>query len=284
MILVTGANGNVGSKTVRQLAGAHHEVRALVRDPEKAADLAAIAEVVTGDLASPQTLTAAFAGVDRVFVISPVTPELEAFESNAFRAAAEAGAKQIVKLSNFGAGAFSTGIWRWHEASENTLRGQGIPWTILRPTRFMTDTPLSWDSVIEQGTIFESTGDGTVTVIDPYDVAAVAATVLTTPGHDGKTYWLTSAEALTGTQIARKIAAATGRPVTFADPPPDALREAMLAARAPTAAVDMMLQYFTLVRRGGMRVTTTVADLLGRPPRSYDEWLNDNAQARIQRP
>jgi uncharacterized protein YbjT (DUF2867 family) len=284
VILVTGANGNVGSKTVRQLAGAHHEVRALVRDPAKAADLAAIAEVVTADLASPRTLTAAFAGIDRAFVISPLAPALETFEANAFRAAAEAGAKHIVKLSNFGAGAFPAAPFRWHEASENALRGLGVPWTILRPVRFMTDMPFFWESITENGTIFESTGDSTITLIDPHDVAAVAATILTTPGHEGKTYELTSAEALTGAQVAQKIATAIGRPVTFADPSPDAFRETMLAAGAPESIVDMIGQYMMFVRQGRMRVTTTVADLLGRPPRSYDEWLNDNAEARIRRP
>jgi uncharacterized protein YbjT (DUF2867 family) len=279
VILVTAANGKVGSKTVRQLADAHHDVRALVRDTAKASDLAAIAEVVTADLASPRTLTAAFAGADRVFVISPLAPELETLEANAFRAAAEAGVKHIVNLSNFGAGAFPAAPFHWHEASENTLRGLGIPWTILRPARFMTDMPFFWDSIIENGTIFESTGDSKITLIDPHDVAAVAATVLTTSGHDGQTYELTSAEALTGAQIAQKIAAAIGRPVTFADPPPDVFRETMLAAGAPEPIVDMIGQYMRFVRQDRMRVTTTIADLLGRPPRSYDEWLKDNARA-----
>src|SRR5947207_7142687 len=108
MILVTGANGNVGAKTVRHLTNANHPVRALVRDPAKAPDLASIADVVVGDLGNPRTLTAAFAGVERAFVLAPVAPELEAFEANAFHAAAEAGVKHIVKLSNFGSGAFPT--------------------------------------------------------------------------------------------------------------------------------------------------------------------------------
>jgi uncharacterized protein YbjT (DUF2867 family) len=282
MIVVTGATGTVGSETVRQLAGAHHQVRALVRDPAKAAKLDGTAEVVVADLASPHSLAAAFVGADRAFVISPVTPELGLLEANAFRAAAEAGVRHIVKLSNFGAGSFPTSIWHWHQESENTLRGLGIPWTVLRPARFMPDTPFSWTSVTGHGTIFESTGDSLITLIDPRDVAAVAATVLTAPGHEGKTYELTAAEALTGTQIAQKVAVAIGRPVTFTDTLPDVLREAMLAAGAPEFITEMVLQYFTLVRQGRMHVTTTVADLLGRSPRSYDEWLQENAQARIQ--
>jgi len=280
MILVTGANGNVGAKTVRHLAGTNHKVRALVRDPAKASDLAGIAEVVAGDLGNPRTLAAAFGGVERAFVIAPVTPELETLEANAFQAAAEAGVKHIVKLSNFGSGAFPTSLWHWHKTSENALRRLGVPWTILRPTRFMSDAPFSWDLLIERGPLFEPLGDQPITLIDPHDVAAVAATVLTTDGHDGRIYDLTSAETLTGTQIAQKITAAIGRPVTFADPTPEAFRDTMTAVGLPELFTDLILQYCALVRDGRMRATTTVADLTGRRPRSYDEWLHDNAPTR----
>lgn len=282
MIVVTGANGNIGAKTIRRLADANHEVRALIRDPAKASELDAIADVAIGDLGSPQTLTSAFAGAERAFVISPLSPELETFEANAFHAAAEAGVKHIVKLSNFGSGAFPTALWHWHHKSEENLRALGTQWTVLRPTRFMSDAPFSWDRLIEHGTLFEPTGDGRITLVDPHDVAAVAATVLTTDGHDGKIYELTGTEALTGTQVAQKIAAAIGRPVTFADPSPEAFRDTMTAAGQPGYLVDLILQYATLVREGRMRVTTTVADLTGQPPRGYDEWLKDNALARIR--
>lgn len=282
MIIVTAANGKIGSRTVKQLAAAHHQVRALVRDPAKASDLAAVADVVTADLADPGTLSAAFAGAERVFVIAPLAPQLETLEANVFRAAAEAGAEHVVKLSNLAAGTLPTAPFSWHEASENALRDLGIPWTILRPTRFMTDMPFSWDFVTQNSTILESTGDGAISLIDPHDVAAVAATVLTTPGHEGKIYELTCAEALTGAQIAQKIAAAIGRPVTFDDPSPEVFRETMLGAGTPQPLVDMLEQYMAFIRQGGgTRVTTTVADLLGRPPRSYDEWLADNARARM---
>jgi uncharacterized protein YbjT (DUF2867 family) len=282
MILITGATGTVGSETVRRLAGARHQVRALVRDPAKAATLGDGVEIAIADLTSPETLTAAFDGVDRVLVIAPVAPDLETLEANAFRAAAEAGVKHIVKLSNLAAGSFDTNLWQWHEASENTLRALGIPWTILRATRFMNYAPFSWAPVVGQGQIIESTGGGTITLIDPSDVAAVAAEVLTTAGHEAKTYGLTSAEFLTGDQIAQKITAATNRSVTFTDAPPEAFADALLAAGTPPFMVEMTLQYFTLIRERRVHVTTTVAELLGRPPRRYDDWLRDNAAERIR--
>jgi uncharacterized protein YbjT (DUF2867 family) len=167
-------------------------------------------------------------------------------------------------------------------ASEQVLRGLAVPWTILRSARFMRDTPFSWDSIAAQGTIFESTGGGRITVTDPYDVAAVAAKVLTTDGHEAKTYELTSADLLTGDEIAQKIANAIDRPVTFTDTPADALGEAMAAAGAPPSIAETAVHYSYAVRDGRMRVTDTIADLLGRPPRSYDAWLRENAATRLQ--
>jgi uncharacterized protein YbjT (DUF2867 family) len=146
----------------------------------------------------------------------------------------------------------------------------------------MSDAPFFWDLLIDRGTLFEPLGDHLITLIDPHDVAAVAATVLTTDGHDGSIYDLTSAETLTGTQIAQKIAVAIGRPVTFADPTPDAFRETMTAAGRPEFLTDLILQYCALVWDGRMRATTTVADVTGRAPRSYDEWLQDNAPTRTR--
>jgi hypothetical protein len=140
-------------------------VRALVRDPAKAAKLGSAVEVVTGDLAKPETLGAAFAGADKAFVLAPPVAALETLEANAFEAAKKAGVKQIVNLSNFGAGSFGTSIWRWHGASEERLRALGVAWTILRPARFMSNTPYSWDSIKEQGTLFESTGDSKMTLM-----------------------------------------------------------------------------------------------------------------------
>jgi uncharacterized protein YbjT (DUF2867 family) len=284
MILVTGATGTVGSETVRLLADAGHRVRAMVHDPAKAASLGAGIDTVVADLGEPATLAPAFAGVERVFVISPVHPQLETFEANAYRAAAEAGVKHIVKLSNFAAGSFDTLLMAWHQASEDGLRAQQVPWTVLGPTRFMTDTPFPfmWSSIVNQGLITESTADGRITVIDPRDVAAVAAKVLTTPGHEGRSYKLTSDDSLTGAEIAEKISAAVGRPVSFVDAPPDVVHQGLVAAGVPEFVAEMLLQYFFLVRDGYMQLTTTVADLLGRPPRSYEEWLKDNAEARVQ--
>lgn len=279
LILVVGATGTVGSEVVKQLVAGGHRVRALVRDPARAATLGTGVEIVVGDLERPDTLGPAFAGVEKAFVLAPPTPLLATLEGNAFEAAGRAGVGHVVKLSAFGVGMFKEVPWVRHGASEAKLRESGLAGTILRPTRFMNDTPFPWTWDRQHGTVLEATGDARMTLIDPVDIAAVAVTVLTTPGHDGQVYELTSAEALTGAELAQTIATAIGRPVRFIDTPPDSLRERILASGVPGFVADATLNYFASVRTGRWYTTSTVADLLGRPARSFAEWLRNHAGA-----
>ena len=143
MILVTGATGPVGSEVVKQLVEAGQKVRALVRDPAKAKFDKAV-EVVVGDLTKPETLKAAFAGIDKAFVLVN-GPELDRLEANAFDAAKRAGVKHIVKMSGGIEGdrksdvMAGTVLLKWHRDSEQRLRELGINWTILRPGVFASN-------------------------------------------------------------------------------------------------------------------------------------------------
>jgi len=143
-ILIVGATGNVGGELVKQFAAAGKRVRALVRNTTKAASLEQMAEPVFGDLMAPSTLTAAFKGMERVFVLAPpIGPPEETMERNAFVAALEAGAKRIVYLSSYGA-PFGEGYpYLVHAANERFLASLDVDWTVLRPTRFMPIPPLS---------------------------------------------------------------------------------------------------------------------------------------------
>lgn len=276
--LIIGATGTIGRHLVRQLVERHHPVRVLARDRAKAAALGGV-EVFEGDLSKPETLAPAFAGVEKVFVLAAPTPDLVALEAAAFDATKAAGIGHIVYLSNFGAGSLGSpnSIWQWHGASERKLRELGPAWTILRPARFMTDTPFPWVWDKERGVLAEPLGTGKVTMIAPQDVAAVAAKALLELGHEGKIYELTSGEALGGAEIAEALARASGKPVKFVDITPAAARETMMAIGLPPFLPDLILEYYAGVREGRWYVTTTTADLLGRPAVSYTEWLRGTA-------
>src|SRR5688572_5900248 len=193
-ILVVGATGVIGSELVKRLAAPGRRVRALVRSAAKAKGLPSLVESVVGDLSVPATLAPAFQGAERVFVLSPPVPEMESLDRNAFDAAIAAGVKRIVYLSNYGAGEFSRDDYHFeaHAANERRLAKLGVDWTVLRPTRFMTHTPFVWPSVFQRNLLLEPGGEGAMTVVDPVDVSAVALLALTTNGHEGRTYSLTS--------------------------------------------------------------------------------------------
>lgn len=281
MILVTGATGTVGSEVVNQLLEAGAPVRVLARDPAKAAaKLPGGVAVVPGDLAAPESLGAAFAGVDKAFVLS-TGPEMVKLDGNAVEAAKKAGVGHVVYLSVLGAAREQgTTLDRWHRESEKNIEASGLPWTFVRPGAFASNA-LAWiPSIKAQGMVFSPAGEGKSAPIDPHDIAGVAVKALTSPGHEGKAYGLTGPETLsTGEQVA-KIGAAIGRPLRFVDVPPAAAREGMLKSGMPALLADALLEYMALTRAGNAAIlTTTVADVLGRPARTFDAWLHDHVAA-----
>ncbi len=280
MILVTGATGTVGSEVVEQLLAAGQRVRVLARNPAKAAKFGAGVEVVQGDLEKPETLPAAFTDIEKVFLLS-AGHEIARLEGHAIDAAKKASVKHVVKLSAEGA-AYDPAIQlgHWHRESEKNLEESGLAWTILRPGNFDTNT-LRWaPSIQAQGLVFHITGDGKSTPIDPRDIAAVAVTALTTPGHEGKIYELTGPEALSVAEQVAKISKAIDKPLQAIDTPEAAARSAMLAEGMPRELVEAVLELMAHIRAGrGARLTNTVAEVLGREPRTFDAWVKDNLTA-----
>ncbi len=121
------------------------------------------------------------------------------------------------------------------------------------------------------------TGNGKDPPLDPRDIAAVAVKALTTPGHEGKVYELTGPELLSFSEMLQKMAAVTGKPLKYVDVTEATAREGMLASGVPPALADSMLRYFAGVKAGKIYPpTATVAELLGRPARTFDEWVRDH--------
>src|SRR4051812_22117534 len=219
LILVTGANGTVGSETVSQLVEAGCRVRALVRDSAKATHLGPEVEIVIGDLARPESLSAAFAGVEKAVVLS-TGPELAALEGNAYDAAQKAGVEHIVKLSGRHLDAdwmLAMPLAQWHRDSEQHLRSSGISWTIMRPGSFASNF-LMWLDPKQTG-VFLPAGNGRDAFIDPRDIAAVIVKTLTTAGHGGAIYEITGDEWQDFAQAAEKISDAIGRTIGYSDIP-----------------------------------------------------------------
>jgi uncharacterized protein YbjT (DUF2867 family) len=266
-ILVTGATGNVGRHVVSQLAGAGLEVRALVRDPERAR-LPEHVEVVRGDLSAPETLEPALKGVESVFLLWPHF----AADGAAEVLTANAGhARRVVYLS---ANVADEPVTHYHEV-ERLIRHSGLGWTFLRPGGFATNT-LGWAGQIRQGVVRWPYGQASRPLIHERDIAAVATHVLTSAGHNGATYVLTGPELLTQAEQVRVIGAATGREARWEEQPLQEAREQLMAAWGNAAFVEGALKAWASFVTAPEQVTDTVERLLGRPALTFGQWAEDH--------
>src|SRR5258708_6681465 len=139
MILVTGATGLNGKELLRRLSAKGIAVRALVRNPAKAAALAALpnVEIVQGDMARGETLAPALRDVDRAMLISSSTPDMLDVQSSFIDAARKAGVRHIVKLSGIMPELDSAFRFaRMHGEIEKRLEASGIAFTHLRAGYF----------------------------------------------------------------------------------------------------------------------------------------------------
>ena len=280
MILIVGATGLVGSATVRQLTAHGVPMRALVRSTEKAATLAGPGvETVIGDLEQPARLDAALDGVTRALLISPLHPRQVEWQGNCVEAARRAGAVHIVKLSGLGTAPDSPlRSGRWHAQTERHIADAGLPWTNLHPPFFMQNLLRSAAAIAAQGVLAAAMQAGKIAMVDARDVAAVAVAALTSDGHVGKTYTITGPAALSFQEVATKLAAATGRPVTYQDVPLAAMQQEMIAAGLPAWLVDVRMEFATALRDGyAAAVTDTVQAVTGQPALTFDAFAREHA-------
>jgi uncharacterized protein YbjT (DUF2867 family) len=286
MILVTGATGLNGSELVRRLSARGVPVRALVRNASttnatKAADLAALpgVEIAEGDMARPETLTAALRGVDRAMVISNSAAEMAEVQEAFIDAAAAAGVGHIVKLSGIMPEIDSPFRFaRMHGEIERHLEGSGVAWTHLRAGEFMHAYFRQVPSIVNRGALFLPMADARIASIDVGDIAEVAADVLTGTGHEGKIYPITGPDSLTMAEVAERLSRVTGREIRYVDVSPEDARAASRANGVPDYLADGLVELFAERRKGKESVVwPTVQTVFGRRPTSFEEFARRHA-------
>jgi uncharacterized protein YbjT (DUF2867 family) len=278
-ILVTGATGHVGKPLISLLHSKGYPVRALVRERARAADVPNDIEVVVGDLAHPQTLPAALAGVERVFLMDP-SQGLD-LTRNALAAASRAGVQQIVNLSSMGAGVDPMPIMGHSFAQrEAMINASGIAWTFLRPSTFMSNA-LWWLPLLKaEGVVRDPVGPGRTAPIDPEDIAAVAAVALTQEGHAGQIYTLTGSELMTVRQQVEILAGVLGRTIDYLEITPEEAAQAALARGIDGASVAVIKNLDEVLRANVAAVKTSdVKRVTGSPPATFERWCRRNAAA-----
>ncbi len=281
MILVTGATGLNGNALVGRLSARDVPVRALVRNAAKAEGFSSLpkVEIVQGDMARPETLTGALRGVDRAMLISSSNPSMLEVQSNFIEAARKAGVKHVVKLSGIIAELDSPFRFaRMHAEIERRLEASGMAFTHLRAGEFMHAYFRQVPSIVAKGALFLPMEDAKIASIDVGDIAEVAATILTGPGHQGKIYPLTGPEALSMAEVAEKLSAATGKRIQYINITPDEAKRAQLAAGLPPFTADALAELFAERRKGKeAQVSPIMETIIGRRPTSFDEFATRNA-------
>ncbi|MGW4356514.1 NAD(P)H-binding protein [Nocardia sp. NPDC004582] len=277
MIVITGATGTIGSEVVRLLAAREVKVRAVTRNPEQARVPEGV-EVARGDYADTESMAAAFAGAEAAFLVGLLGPDYVELDRALVAAAREAGVRRLVKLSAIGTGDPELGrVGTWHMPGEQAVRESAVAWTILRPSSFASNTR-SWSTPIQAGQpVPNMTGAGAQGVVDPRDVAAVAAEALLSDDHAGRIYTLTGPAALTTHDQATVLAAALDRPIDVTDIPLTVARGFMLESGMSQEYAEGALAGQAFVRDGGNAIVTgDVEQVLGRAPRTYADWVRDH--------
>jgi (4-alkanoyl-5-oxo-2,5-dihydrofuran-3-yl)methyl phosphate reductase len=278
-VLVTGGTGTVGRALVDELAARLSvRVRVLTRNP--LADLPPSVERHVGDFMDPSSLEQAMAGCTRLFLLASGTQIMQQ-DAAAVSAAVRAGVRHVVKLSALGVGRDAHDpITRWHRGGEETLQASGPEWTMLRPTGFMSNA-LEWAySIAATGTVTAPFPDGRTALIDPADVAAVAAIALTEPGQAGQIYELTGPEPLTPADQVSILAGVLGRPIDYQPQSADTARQHLERYGMP---VDLAAAVIDLLASAhepwNGQPLATVEQATGRPPATFRAWAEQHRAA-----
>jgi uncharacterized protein YbjT (DUF2867 family) len=280
MIFVTGATGNVGRELVRVLSETGEPVRALIRRDEDRAKLPPGAEGFVGDLDDPETLVPALDGVRAAHLLAGYHGLTELL--TAMRAV---GVERVTLQSSSAVptGDMTNAVARYHIESEQAIRDSGLAWTFLQPNSFMTNA-LRWLPQLRAGdTVRLPFADVPIAMIDPADIAEVAARALTTDRHEGRSYRLSGPESLLPAEQVAILGAAIGRDLRFEALSNEEARAEMSAAM-PTQYVDAFFSFFVDGTVDESTVLPTVEQVLGRPPRRFEEWARAHAPAFSSRP
>ena len=277
-ILVTGATGNVGGELTIILHRQGHKVRAAVRSEADAARLpAAGIPSVRFEFGTQETYRAAFAGVDRLFLMRPpAISDVDGYIRPAIAYAVGAGVRHITFLSLLGA---ERNRFVPHAKVEALLQAAETPYTLLRCGFFMQNLSTTHaPDIRKHGEIFVPAGQGKTAFVDARDIAAVAARTLTEAGHENQAYPLTGGEALGYDEVAAIMSEVLGRAVRYGNPSLPRFAWRLWRRGHPLGYVGVVSAIYTTTRFGlAEKVTPHTANLLGRRPITMRQFVEDYA-------
>jgi uncharacterized protein YbjT (DUF2867 family) len=279
-ILITGATGNIGSQVIPALLENGVNVRAYVRNPEKAKQLeAAGVQVFMGDFLDQDALNKAAENVDAILAITPPNPDAVAQGDTILKAALNSGSPYYLRLSAIGAAADApTENGKLHYESDKALMESGLTYTILRPHYFMQNMFGSVEAIKSQGNFYLGMGEGRLGMIDVRDIADCFVSLLLNngEGHKNKIYTPTGSDSINFSQAAESISSHLGKQVNYVPVPPEAVREAILELGWGEWGAQIMVDYSkAYANNWGDFTTTDVKIITGHEARSFDQFTKE---------
>jgi len=264
---VTGATGQLGRLVVEKLKQkvAADTIVALVRNPEKAADLGVEARAF--DYTQPEALVASLKGIDKLLLISgnEIGQRLPQHKA-VVEAAKQAGVKQITYTSILHADSSPLGLAGEHLGTEVAIKESGLTYTILRNGWYTENYTGSAKGAVGAGAFIGNAGDGKIASAARVDYAEVAAVVLAGEGHENKTYELAGDEAYTLTELAEEISRQTGKTVPYNNLTEAEYSGILKSFGLPDGLAEMLADSDTGASKGGLfDDTKQISALIGRP-------------------
>ncbi len=275
-ILITGATGTVGSKTVSSLAALGVKAVSGVRTPKGAGS-------VHADLDDANSLNRAFEGVKRLLLITPFVESFEPQVTRALSAAKRAGVEHVVRLSAAGASPDAgMELARQHGRADEALKASGMGWTIVKPLFFQDNfVKFQADTIKKDGAFYGASKGGRSAYISSRDIGEVLAKVLQDPApHAGKTLDLTGPEALSDSQAADIIGQALGKTVRYVDLEPEQLEAGLRSSGTPDWMVDGLIALEAVKANGwAAEVSPVVQSVLGKEGQRFADFIAENVSA-----
>ncbi|MDN5845448.1 MAG: SDR family oxidoreductase [Candidatus Nitrosocosmicus sp.] len=284
-ILVIGATGTLGSEVVKQLSNdsTNPLIRAAVHSIENAKkiDFPGV-DLIQIDYNEPDTLTKAFSGVDRLFLLTHPSPNTVEQEFNMIKEAKKVGVKHIVKQSVMGADDDNSEVEliRLHREAEKLVEESGVEYTFLRPNEFMQNFITFHGPVIKNTNAFYlPMGNAEVSIVDVRDIAAVAVKALTKKDLENvsnKAFTITGPNALSYNKIAELLSTATNKKIEYINISEEDARSGMKEAGMNDWLINAILELNGYFREGhASQVTSIVEDITGKSAKTFDEFARN---------
>lgn len=270
MIAITGATGQLGRLVINALLKKvpASEIIAVVRSPEKAQDLQALGVALrTADYNQPQTLQGAFAGVQKVLLISSSeVGQREAQHRAVIDAAKAAGVSFIAYTSLLHADTSPLGLGVEHRATEALLQASGIPYALLRNGWYSENYAASIAPALAHHAFIGAAGDGRIASAAREDYAAAAAEVISRDDQAGKVYELAGDDSYTLAEFSAEIARQSGEQVEYVNLPPAEFSAALIGAGLPAPLAELLADSDAGAAQGALFDDShTLSKLIGRP-------------------